>query len=78
MNAEKQSVIQLTKSDLLEIAQAANMKADLPIRIEKDGDALKIYIEDRKLKDMLWCFISQIVPIVTVNRSDAADISFNI
>lgn len=77
MSPDKRYLMQLSKSDMKELAQVANLEVALPLRIERHGDAAEIRIEERKLKDMLWNFVSQIVPAVTVSRAEAAEISFD-
>ena len=78
MKIDKKYVTQLSAADMKELAQAANVKVRLPLRIERHEDSVEIYIEENKLKDMLWCFVNQAFVVVPrVAREKANEVVFD-
>lgn len=49
-------ITQLSRSDLEEIARAANVQPGFGIKVDKVGDALRISIDENDLKRAIWSF----------------------
>ena len=65
----KRYITQITAEELSGMLAAGKMKPGRGIKIDREGDAFVISIDDKVVLDIVWCFIraGQATPAVVAN-----------
>lgn len=72
MKLDKEYITQISADDLREIAQAANLRQGVGVRVDRVRDALEVSISQEAFKRMVYIFCRQAWPNVCVEISEDA------
>lgn len=70
MTGDVKSIVQLTRSDIRQIAAATNMKSGTGIKVVLNGESVSISIDELQFKRMVYSFCRQAWPSSCLSGPD--------